>query len=58
MGILKEETYFKLMQYEMYLSFIMIFLLMSGVLDGPLIHAREAILDVFAKAASMSTGLG
>jgi len=58
MGILKEETYFKLMQYEMYLSFIMIFLLMSGVLDGPLIHAREAILDVFVKAASMITGLG
>ena len=58
MGVLKEETYFKLMQYEMYLSFLMIFLLVSGVLNGPLIHAREAILDVFVKVASMITGLG
>lgn len=52
MGILKEETYFKLMQYEMYLSFILIFLLASGVLDGPLIHARSAILDVYMKVAT------
>ena len=58
MGVLKEETYFKLMQYEMYLSFLMIFLLVSGVLNGPLIHAREAILDVFVKVASTITGLG
>ena len=46
------------MLYDIYLAYILIGLLMSGVLDGPLIHAREAILDVFVKAASMITGLG
>lgn len=58
LGILKEETYFKLMQYETYISFLLILLLFSGVLDGPLIHARSVILDVFFRIGSMLVGLG
>lgn len=58
MGILKEDTYFKLMQYEMYISFILILVLMSGVLDGPLSHAQGTILNVFIKIGSMLLGMG
>lgn len=57
MGILKEETYFKLMQYEMYLSFILIILLVSGTLNGPLIHARSSILSVFLKIGGTLLGV-
>lgn len=57
LGILNEETYFKLMRYEMYLSFIMIMLLMAGVLNEPLFHARTAILNVFVKVAGTIFGV-
>lgn len=57
LGILKEDMYFKLMQYEMYVSFVLILLLMSGTLDGPLLHARATILDVFVKIGSMLMGM-
>lgn len=57
LGILNEETYFKLMRYEMYLSFILIMLLMTGMLDGPLFHARTAILNVFVKVAGTIFGI-
>lgn len=49
MGILPEETYFKLLHYEMYLSFVILLLLYTGVLDGPLTHARSAIIDVYSQ---------
>lgn len=57
MGMLKEETYFKLMQYEMYLSFMLIILLVSGTLDGPLIHARSSILTVFFNIGGTLLGI-
>lgn len=56
MGVLKEETYFKLMQYEMQLSFILILLLISGFLNGPLFYARSSILNVFLKIGGMLLG--
>lgn len=58
MGILKEDTYFKLMQYEMYISFILILVLMSGILDGPLVHAQSTILNVFIDIGSKLLGMG
>lgn len=47
MGLLPEETYFKLMRYEMYFSVLLLFLLYMRVLSEPLVHARTAILNVF-----------
>ncbi|MGX8833858.1 site-2 protease family protein [Amedibacillus sp. YH-ame6] len=46
-GILKEETYFKLMQYENYFMIGIIFLLASGTLNVPLMQARETIFELF-----------
>ncbi|MEG0468814.1 site-2 protease family protein [Amedibacillus sp. YH-ame10] len=46
-GILKEETYFKLMQYENYFMIAIIFLLASGTLNVPLMQARETIFELF-----------
>lgn len=57
MGVLKEEMYFKLMQYEMQLSFIIIILLLSGLLNGPLFYARSAIINVFIKIGGMLLGV-
>lgn len=57
LGILKEETYFKLVQYEQYISVLLILLLVSGILDGPLMYARGTILDAFVKIASTLLGL-
>lgn len=47
MGILNEETYFKIMRYEQYISIVLIVLLVAGVLDGPLGYCRGAILDFY-----------
>lgn len=57
-GILKEETYFKLMQYENYFMLGIILLLATGMLDVPLIQARSTILDAFMRVVSMLLGLG
>lgn len=46
-GFLREETYFKLMQYENYFMLAIILLLATGMLDGPLVQARETILNAF-----------
>lgn len=47
MGILDEETYFKIMRYEQYISIILIIFLISGLLNGPLGYCREAILNFY-----------
>lgn len=57
MGILPEETYFNIMRYEQYISLLLLFVLFSGFLDGPLIGARSAILDGFTNIAMMLLGV-
>lgn len=52
MGILDEETYFKIMQYERYIAIVMIAILLSGVLDGPLLYVRSAIIDFYSNIVS------
>ncbi|WP_416324426.1 site-2 protease family protein [[Eubacterium] hominis] len=52
MGILDEDTYFKIMQYEQYISIVLIILLIAGVLNGPLGYARGAILDFYSTIVS------
>lgn len=52
MGILDEETYFKIMQYERYIAIFMIAILLSGVLDGPLLYVRSAIIDFYSNIVS------
>lgn len=47
LGILNEETYFKILQYERYLSLALLVLLFTNVLDGPLMHARSTIINAF-----------
>lgn len=58
MGLLPEETYFKIMQYEQYISLLLLFVLFSGFLDGPLIGARSAILNCFTNIAAALLGMG
>ena len=58
MGVLSEETYFNLMRYEMYLSFALILVLVSGVLDGPLFYARSAIVNCFSTISRVLLGMG
>lgn len=53
MGILPEESYFKLMKYEMYFSFIIVLVFISGILTGPLVHARSLIIDAFLNIVNM-----
>lgn len=57
-GILKEETYFKLMQYENYFMIVLVLLLAMGALDGPLLAARSTVLNAFSNVAFMIFGLG
>lgn len=55
LGIVKEETYFKIMQYEQYVSILLILVLVTGALNGPLVHARSTIMDAFVSFADMIT---
>lgn len=57
MGILPEELYFKLMRYEQVLSLLLIFLLFTGVLSGPLMGARNAIIDVYTNIVAALLGM-
>lgn len=57
-GILPEELYFKLIRYEQYLSMILLFVLITGVLDGPLLYARGTILGWFSDAVILMLGMG
>lgn len=53
LGILDEDTYFKIMRYEQYIAFAMIAILFSGVLDGPLLYVRTTILNFFIDVVNM-----
>lgn len=57
MGILPEETYFKLMQYEMYFSLGLLLLLFTGVLDASLNHAISSILRVYLNIVGAILGI-
>lgn len=57
LGILPEDTYFKLMQYEQYLSLLLVFLLISGFLNTPLVGARSAIIQCFTNIALAILGM-
>ena len=53
MGILKEETYFKLLRYENYFMMGLVLLLASGFLDSQLLYARSTILNSFTNVVFM-----
>ncbi len=44
--ILPDRIYYRLMQYERYLYFLVIILIVVGALDAPLIFLREKLMDV------------
>lgn len=54
--ILPDRIYYKLMQYERYIYFILIALLFSNVLDAPLAKAAGYILNGLDKIASLPFG--
>lgn len=49
---LPERLYFKVMQYERYLMFVMFALLWTGVLDRPLSYLTGALWDILLYATS------
>lgn len=55
-GILPESLYMKILHYEQMLSILLLLVLFSGVLNGPLIGARSAIFEVFYQFANMIFG--
>ena len=57
LGILHEDTYFKVMQYEQVLGGVLVLLLVFGVLDGPLLYAREAMINCFTQVSTMILGM-
>lgn len=57
LGLLNEETYFKVLNYERILSLGLMLLLFSGVLNSALFHARGVFLDAFSNIAMMILGL-
>ena len=58
LAVLSEETYFKLMSYEQYLSLLLIGLLILGVLDGPLVAVRDAFINCFTTVSLHILGMG
>ncbi len=46
LGILDDETYFKIMQYEKYLALILMVLLISGSFDGILTTLRSGFVNM------------
>lgn len=57
MGILPEDTYFKLMQYEMYFSFLLLILLFTNILDAPITHAIVSITRMYLKIIGTILGV-
>ncbi len=51
--ILPDRLYYKLMQYERYIYFILLAMLFLGVIDLPLSNASNAILSALDKIASL-----
>ena len=57
-SILPERFYFQIIRYEQYLAMILLFVLILGVLDGPLMYARGTILGWFDALSRMLLGMG
>lgn len=57
MGILPEDTYFKLMRYEMYFSFLLLILLFTNILDAPITHAIVSITRMYLKIIGTILGV-
>lgn len=57
LGIVNEETYFKILRYEQPLSFILLMLLLLGVLDGPLGYAQGAFMNCFSTISRILLGM-
>ena len=57
-SILPERFYFQIIRYEQYLAMILLFVLILGVLVGPLMYARGTILGWFDALSRMLLGMG
>lgn len=55
-GILPESLYYKLIQQERLLSVLLLVVLLSGVLNGPLMNVRNSIYDLFYQFANLVFG--
>ena len=51
--ILPDRIYFKIMQYERYIYFILLALLFTGFLDGPLYSISKEVLNGIISIASL-----
>lgn len=56
-SILPEKVYFQIMRYEQYLAILLLFILLLGVLDGPLMYARSTIIDWYMSLSVNILGL-
>ena len=56
-SILPEHIYFQIMKYERYLTILLLFILVLGFLDQPLIYARGTILEWFETLSRMILGI-
>lgn len=57
LGVLNKTMYFKILEYERVLSIGLMVLLFSGLLNGPLFHARTIFMDVFSNISMLILGL-
>ena len=57
LGILNEETYFKIMRYERYLGLILMLLLISGSLDTILVMLRSGFINICNEMIWMLLGI-
>lgn len=57
-SILPDKIYFQIIRYEQYFVILLLFILVLGVLDGPLMYARSTILEWFDVAARTILGMG
>ncbi len=56
-GMLPEDLYFKLMQYENIIGILLLVVLYAGILNGPLYHARSLIFESFRNVSYMLFGI-
>lgn len=55
-GILPENIYFKLLSYERWLSLLLIIVLFTGLLNGPLSAVRSSLFNTFYDFANIVLG--
>lgn len=57
LGIVNEDMYFKILDNERIFSVILILLLVTGMLDGVLVHGVDAFSEVFANISMFLLGI-